>query len=50
MAMTPSQLSIIVKSQGVEKAAQAVDSIVKKGGLSSEAADVIRKEILGIAQ
>lgn len=34
----------------VEKAAQAVDSIVKKGGLSSEAADVIRKEILGIAQ
>ena len=34
----------------VEKAAQAVDSIVKKGGLSSEAADVIRKEILGIAK
>lgn len=34
----------------VEKAAKAVDNIVKKGGLSSDAADVIRKEILGIAQ
>jgi len=34
----------------VEKAAQAVESIVKKGGLSSKAAAEIRKQILGIAQ
>lgn len=34
----------------VEKAAQAVDSIVKKGGLSKEAAAAIKREILGIAQ
>ncbi|MEX5441897.1 DUF3486 family protein [Acinetobacter schindleri] len=34
----------------VEKAAEAVESIVKKGGLSAEAAAEIRKKILGIAQ
>lgn len=34
----------------VEKAAQAVESIVKKGGLSKEAAAAIKREILGITQ
>lgn len=34
----------------VEKAAEAVESIVKNGGLSAEAAAEIRKKILGIAQ
>lgn len=34
----------------VEKAASAVESIAKKGGLSPEAAAAIRKEILGIAK
>ena len=29
MAMTPSQLSIIVKSQGIEKAAQDLDKLAK---------------------
>jgi hypothetical protein len=33
-----------------EKAAQAVDSIVKKGGLSAEVAADIRAQILGIAK
>ena len=34
----------------VEKAAQAVESIVKKGGLSAETAASIRAQILGIVQ
>ncbi|OTG87687.1 terminase [Acinetobacter sp. ANC 4558] len=34
----------------VEKAAQAVDSIVKKGGLSAEVAADIRAQILGISK
>ena len=34
----------------VEKAAKEVENIVKKGGLSPDAAAAIRKEILGIAQ
>lgn len=34
----------------VEKAAEAVESIVKKGGLSAETAASIRAQILGIAQ
>ena len=32
-----------------EKAAEAVASIVKKGGLSQSAADEIKRQILGIA-
>jgi len=34
----------------VEKAAKEVESIVKKGGLSKEAAAAIKREILGITQ
>lgn len=36
-------------NEKVKKAAEAVESIVKKGGLSGEAAEAIRKEILGIS-
>jgi hypothetical protein len=33
----------------VEAAAAAVDKVVKNGGLSDDAADAIRRQILGIA-
>lgn len=40
---------LIEVREKAEKAAQAVEKIVKKGGLSAETAAEIRKQILGIA-
>lgn len=40
------QIEVMEKAQ---KAAEAVESIVKKGGLSQSAADEIKRQILGIA-
>lgn len=40
---------LVEVKEKAEKAAQAVEKIVKKGGLSAETAAEIRKQILGIA-